>query len=76
MQCANGKGNGDALALQLRTPNVGANGVVDFVNRGVIAHVEFDLVDDGVIGEIDEIFSAAAPGVRARHFLSRASTRL
>ena len=35
-------------------PDIGANGVVHLVDRGVIAHVKLDLVDDGVIGEIDE----------------------
>ena len=72
MQCANGEGNGDALALEL-VPDVGADGVVDLVDSGMIAHVELDLVDHGVIGEIDQEnsyrrlsqnFSAAAQPAR------------
>ncbi len=51
MQRANGEGDGDALALEL-VPNVGANGVVDLVDSGMVAHVELDLVDHGEIGEI------------------------
>ena len=35
-------------------PNICANGVVHLVDRGMIAHVEFDLIDDSVIAEIDE----------------------
>ena len=53
LQCANREGNGDALALQL-VPHIGAHGVVGLVDPGVIAHVEFDLVGHGVIGEVDQ----------------------
>ena len=53
MQCADRKRNGDALTFQF-VPNIGPDGVVDLVDRGVIAHVKLDLVDDRMIGEIDE----------------------
>src|SRR4029453_4717106 len=35
-------------------PNVGAHGVVDFVDSGVIAHIKFDLVDHSGIGKVDQ----------------------
>ena len=35
-------------------PDVGANGVVDFVEGSVVAHIKLDLIDDSMIGEIDE----------------------
>src|SRR6266581_5448541 len=53
MQRANREGDCDALALE-RIPDVGANGVVDLVDSGMIAHVILDLVDHGGIGKIDE----------------------
>jgi hypothetical protein len=45
--------NADLLTFQF-VPNICTNGVIHLVDRGMIAHVEFDLIDDGVIGEIDE----------------------
>src|SRR6266568_5321752 len=53
MQRANREGDCDALALE-RIPDVGANGVVDLVDSGMIAHVILDLVDHGGIGKIDQ----------------------
>ena len=53
MQRANRKGNGDTLALQL-VPHISAHRVVGFIDPGVIAHVEFDLIGHGVIGEVDQ----------------------
>src|SRR6266550_3789684 len=53
MQRANREGDCDALARE-RRPDVGANGVVDLVDSGMIAHVILDLVDHGGIGKIDE----------------------
>ena len=53
LQCANGERNGDALALQL-VPDITTHRVVRLVDPGVIAHVEFDLVRHGVIGEVDQ----------------------
>src|SRR5439155_4948017 len=45
--------NRDALALEL-IPDVGAHRIVDFIDSGVIAHIEFDFVDHSEIGKIDE----------------------
>ena len=53
MQCANREGNGDPLAFEL-VPDIRAHGVVDFIDSGVIAHVELDLVDHSGIGKIDQ----------------------
>ena len=53
MQRADGKRNGDALALQF-VPNIGPDGVIGFIDPGMISHVKLDLVDDGMVGEVDE----------------------
>ncbi len=53
MQRANRIRNGDPLPFQF-VPDIRAHGVVNFVNASVIAHVELDLVDHRVVGEIDE----------------------
>ena len=53
MQCANREGDGDALALEF-VPNIGANRVIDFVDPGMVAHIELDLVDHSGLGKIDQ----------------------
>ena len=46
LQRANGKRNCDAPALEF-VPHIRANGVVDLVDPGMIAHVILDFVDAG-----------------------------
>ena len=45
--------DGEPLPFKL-VPNVGAHSVVDLVDSGVITHVKLDLVNDGVLAEIDQ----------------------
>ena len=52
LQRANGEGNGDALTLEL-IPDVGADGVIDLIDFGMIPHVELDFVHHSEIGKID-----------------------
>ena len=53
MQCANREGDSNPLAFEL-IPDIGAHRVVDFIDSGVIAHIEFDLVDHSELGKIDQ----------------------
>src|SRR5436853_7291123 len=53
LQRTNGERDGEPLPLKL-VPNVGAHSVVDLVDSGVITHVKLDLVNDGLLAEIDQ----------------------
>src|SRR4029077_17969371 len=53
LQLANGERDAKPLPFKL-VPDVGAHSVVDLVDSGVITHVKLDLVNDGVLAEIDQ----------------------
>src|ERR1700675_4991228 len=53
MQRPNRERNCNALPLEF-VPHARANGVIDLIDSGMVAHVELDLVDHSEIGKVDQ----------------------